>query len=1114
MDKFFECIGKNLPKRNIAFILALCMAFAGVSFCDRAFAENDGVVDFESGTLESFISSPGTGVSVKSERDSKVLNISPLNDGTVALARHIVEVQKNVPLKIVYDFRINDSRNNENVIADISQGAQKMLEIKTSGGNLLRTDKYGEYGIFAEEGVVNKWNRIELTVDFYDETYSVVMNGKKVIDNEGVSSSLAAGIEPVYISFSAKYAPGIAIDNFSINNIQKMQTITISGSENVNIAEAKAGTQSYTAEVLDSNGTVISGASVTAYVLPQDGVTVTTEKNIVNVIFDESAAAQSYVLYITYGEKTASKRIFLKRYIPEPSSIKISGSARLGSYTKERNEYSYTATVYDENEIEISDCNIKWSLQGDNIPNTLSLNSSTGVIKVTGELPKDEHIILRAELADNDRISAVKKLTLQDTRTFVSDTARYGVLSDYMNKILDIGKDDVNGTPLIPWVLNRYTQKPGVWTLNNGEFTPSDLASMGNFYRTGEIMKKLTGETRFTDHMYELYQYYLDYYWNEEPGLFTWGGHSVINYDDATEHFGYGSKIQELKTHGPYMKPFFELNPEIARKEIISTWEHLIEKGGWLTMAFNRHAYHSVKYTENDWLNTNNGYVEPDLTKGYSPNMSTSISFFSTECDLLNFACDLYKNTTDQKEKDRIRTWIMRMKKSFWVCSDPNTQFYCYQNTSAGMPSLGEEYAAPNTKNPNEVYPNWWEMSQLPSGVTNATYGDRFYNQYAEDLIDQGYVEDTIENRTKIMECCTKFNYAPEGKVPFSDWYCAETLGLDTQEGAQIWQRAMRALGNVVKYGYDEDTNQLHNMLADGTRITGLVSNRPGYYGNAGKVFTSSTPGPGTVLPYAFAYAKSLTIPISARSETYDEDLANIYKLVRGGMKGLGCGEIGVEFLGDREDINYTSTQIKYTAILAVLHLYEASGNTKFLDLARNMANKMINALMIDGMFALPDKTNARYLYLYGESSQYAWILAYLEALILGEDVSEFYFQPYEGYYEDYGWYGDNEIHMKSVSSGTMWGTAYTSVAPQRIDVAETEITLNVGETYELNYTVEPDDASNKSVIITTSDASCVQVGVDSAQITAVGKGTAEVALKLSADRRIKTVIKVNVKEE
>ena len=97
-----------------------------------------------------------------------------------------------------------------------------------------------------------------------------------------------------------------------------MQTITISGSENVNIAEAKAGTQSYTAEVLDSNGTVISGAAVTADVLPRDGVTVTTEKNTVNVIFDESAAAQSYVLYITYGEKTASKRIFLKRYILLP----------------------------------------------------------------------------------------------------------------------------------------------------------------------------------------------------------------------------------------------------------------------------------------------------------------------------------------------------------------------------------------------------------------------------------------------------------------------------------------------------------------------------------------------------------------------------------------------------------------------------------------------------------------------------------------------------------------------------------------------------------------------------------------------------------------------------
>ena len=56
-------------------------------------------------------------------------------------------------------------------------------------------------------------------------------------------------------------------------------------------------------------------------------------------------------------------------------------------------------------------------------------------------------------------------------------------------------------------------------------------------------------------------------------------------------------------------------------------------------------------------------------------------------------------------------------------------------------------HRAPGVKDPDAVFPGWWKTDSRDIAATGSYYGDRFYNQFANDLIAQGYSGEELLNQ-------------------------------------------------------------------------------------------------------------------------------------------------------------------------------------------------------------------------------------------------------------------------------------------------------------------------------------------------------------------------------
>ncbi len=79
------------------------------------------------------------------------------------------------------------------------------------------------------------------------------------------------------------------------------------------------------------------------------------------------------------------------------------------------------------------------------------------------------------------------------------------------------------------------------------------------------------------------------------------------------------------------------------------------------------------------------------------------------------------------------------------------------------------------------------------------------------------------------------------------------------------------------------------------------------------------------------------------------------------------------------------------------------------------------------------------------------------------------------------------------------------------IELSETNISLNVGETKEITIVVNPEDADNKNVLWTSSDTSVATV--ENGTIMAIGSGTATITVEATDGSGVKSTITVTVKQ-
>ena len=88
-----------------------------------------------------------------------------------------------------------------------------------------------------------------------------------------------------------------------------------------------------------------------------------------------------------------------------------------------------------------------------------------------------------------------------------------------------------------------------------------------------------------------------------------------------------------------------------------------------------------------------------------------------------------------------------------------------------------------------------------------------------------------------------------------------------------------------------------------------------------------------------------------------------------------------------------------------------------------------------------------------------------------------------------------------------------TPVKINSIDIPQEEINMKTGEEKYLEISIEPDDATDTSLNIVSSDPGCVAFNYDDRSIKALKKGTAKVQIVVTDKRWIKKTLTVNVTE-
>ena len=699
-------------------------------------------------------------------------------------------------------------KTNGACVLSLQKEGRDIIRLETKDGNIVMKKAYSENVLTVVENYsANKWYRFRVIADFVNGVATVYVDGKTKID-EAQFLSKERCADTFYMG--TPYTPGFCVDNIYLTPYQEVNSININGDTAPGVKADGVLAYKYSAVVYDTNNVAVSGA--TRFMLsPSDDpdARMVAEGDCTTIYFSSGADGKLYTLTALSGNKTETLTIKPCKYTPVVTKIEISGDPKISSHTPSHYRYVFTTKCFDQNDVEMEDekCTFKLVNGNSNVPQSVSVNENTGEITVTGVVPKDKYIYLVATSKTNPAKSVKKRITMLDAETYANDASRFQVLLDYIDNVNTIGKD-LGGTPLIADVYDRFTKKTGQWrsATKAGIATTSNLAYKGGWYRTLDGLSVLTGDKKYSDETKEIYQYYIDNYIEEISGLPIWGGHAAVNLDTGSPYYVYDAKYHELKEAGVYMEPFFKANSKIGTQITKNIVDSHISNWEWL--RFNRHGqYMSEVHPKDevgsweDWKTWTTRILDEKEGVGM-PLVSPEISFRATGQDLAYTLSTMAKYTDNEEDRKSARTWAKNILQTYYRLEHPDTYFGGDMANSFGIEDY-DEFMEQNGE---------WYLPQNYDTAVLKGYCDRWYRQYAEDLVDQGFR--AKEDMWQEQECFVQRGM-PNNLL---ELYTARNLGLDTEEGAYILERAVGKLAKFIDIAYYPETNEYISMLGwDGT---------------------------------------------------------------------------------------------------------------------------------------------------------------------------------------------------------------------------------------------------------------------------------------------------------
>lgn len=439
----------------------------------------------------------------------------------------------------------------------------------------------------------------------------------------------------------------------------------------------------------------------------------------------------------------------------------------------------------------------------------------------------------------------------------------------YVDRIIELQRQRFGDVPLFADGFRAETLEPVAWLCDGQRWTLSNLASQQNWLRLLCSLSELTGDDRYRTAAARSVEYafrHLRY-----GRLFHWGGHMAYDLAGRQTVFAPDKGPQhELKCHYPFYELMNGIDPGETKAYIEAFWDsHVLN---WSNLEFSRHG---KPVTGQD-----NGSVWDRRYEGGAPFFTgTGLTFINAGSDLYYAAGMLSLFSGDE----RPLAWAKRL----------NGRYADTRNRETGLG--GYQFS----------------ISVLP-GVR----GDRAIEQFGEQLKAHRPLEGTLT--------VTRQMHTIVGKAGLCRMALSERLGADGKEFADSAIEDLLAYG---RYAYDEASSLIHPVMTNGTRLTGLVMERSGYYGKQGEALQAAPADALLLWSYALGYRLS--------------GHPQLWRIARSMARGLGLGDFG-EHPGTVPQANRATACADPHAVFALLELHQAAGQPAYLELAADVGHNML----------------------------------------------------------------------------------------------------------------------------------------------------------------------------
>jgi len=366
---------------------------------------------------------------------------------------------------------------------------------------------------------------------------------------------------------------------------------------------------------------------------------------------------------------------------------------------------------------------------------------------------------------------------------------------EFADNVLKYGRDTYGQkhTPLFVDGLHAVSLKPVIWKKDGQSWVLSNFASQQPLIRLLDGLSTLTADPRYRQAAVDATAYALKHL-QSNNGLLYWGGHLAWDLE-SEQAVGQYAGTHEMKSHRPYYRFMWEVDPEATRKLTGAVWAtHILD---WSLLDYNRHA-NTEKPAEPRW---NHEFAE-DIEVPF-PAKGSNLSFANVTPSLIHASTVL---AVLDRNEDALK-WTRRL---------------AYRWQQAKHPDTG-----------------------LCGGQLSYRKNDR-----AQDAL--GHVHPSI-NEAKIV--ASYHQTSRYHHIPLAQMQDAETLlkagGKYAATGREFIAWAVEDLKIYADRCYDPKTGRFIAMMIDGTPLKWRQS-KTGYY--VPESFAPRSPDGHLLWGYAMAY--------------------------------------------------------------------------------------------------------------------------------------------------------------------------------------------------------------------------------------------------------------------